>query len=341
MEKASFDIRLFAVAACACGCTFAAAQDYKPELHGTLRGKYEYQTDSGEGRFEMRNARVGLTGKVVDAVSYKAEIDLSDEGEIRMLDAYTRIVPLRGLGLTIGQMRVPFTIDAHRSPHQQYFANRSFIAKQVGNVRDVGATLACAFNVGFPVAVEAGLFNGSGLVGQKDYWAKGVNFSAKLRADLPDGFNVTLSTQKIRPANVTIMMYDAGAFYHGNGWHVEAEYLYKHYAHRAYAAVHSFDGFVNYDIQVRRAKSLIKKVSPLVRYDYMSDHSDGKTTDAQGALATTDFRRSRITGGLTLSLATPFVSDIRLNYEKYFYRDGAVVKPSEHDKIVVEVMTRF
>ena len=32
-----------------------------------------------------------------------------------------------------------FTIDAHRSPHLQYFANRSFIAKQVGNVRDVGA----------------------------------------------------------------------------------------------------------------------------------------------------------------------------------------------------------
>ena len=37
--------------------------------------------------------------------------------------------------------RVPFTIDAHRSPHVRFFANRSFIGKQVGDVRDVGATL--------------------------------------------------------------------------------------------------------------------------------------------------------------------------------------------------------
>ncbi len=42
-------------------------------------------------------------------------------------------------------MRVPFTIDAHRSPHLQYFANRSFIAKQVGNVRDVGAVIGWKF----------------------------------------------------------------------------------------------------------------------------------------------------------------------------------------------------
>ena len=115
--------------------------EFTPEIHGTVRSKYEYQTEEGEGRFEVRNARISITGKVIDAVSYKAEIDLSDEGNIKMLDAYTRITPVKKLNFTIGQFRVPFTIDAHRSPHQQYFANRSFIAKQVGNVRDVGASL--------------------------------------------------------------------------------------------------------------------------------------------------------------------------------------------------------
>lgn len=89
------------------------------------------------------------------------------------------------------------------------------------------------------------------------------------------------------------------------------------------------------------------KVSPLVRYDYMSDHSDGLRynadgdEDADGRLVINDYRRSRLTGGVTLSLDLPFVSDIRLNYEKYFYRDGAVAKPSERDKVVVEFMTRF
>lgn len=318
----------------------AAAQEFKPEIHGTIRSKYEYQTEEGEGRFEVRNARFSLTGKVVDAVEYKAEIDLSDEGSIKMLDAYTRVTPFRNFALTIGQMRVPFTIDAHRSPHQQYFANRSFIAKQVGNVRDVGATVGYAFNAGIPMKVEAGLFNGSGLTGQKDYWTKGINFSAKAQMFIPGGFNLTLSAQKIRPYQTTIMMYDAGAYYHSNHFHVEAEYLYKHYSHGAFGDVNAFDGFINWDIPVGGKNSLVKMVSPLVRYDYMGDHSDGET-NADGVLAINAYKRSRITGGATIHLSKPFISDIRLNYEKYLYRSGAVPKASEHDKIVVEFMTRF
>ena len=318
--------------------------DRTPKLHGTIRGKYEYQTEEGEGRFQVRNARVSLDGKLTKIVSYKAEIDLSDEGKIKMLDAYTRLRPVRGLDFTIGQMRVPFTIDAHRSPHMQYFANRSFIAKQVGNVRDVGATLGYSFNVGFPIKLEAGMFNGSGLTDQKDFWTSNINFSAKAQFFLPRGFNITLSTQKIKPDNVSVMMYDAGAYYHAHGWHVEAEYLYKHYGNNAFDAVHSVDAFVSYDIPLR--KCLFTKISPLVRYDYMSDHSDGMRyldgkEDAAGQLVINDYQRSRLTGGVTFSLDLPFVSDIRLNYEKYFYRDGAIAKPSERDKIVVEFMTRF
>ena len=333
-----------------CGILPAVAEDddkvdLKPKVHGTIRGKYEYQTEEGEGRFQVRNARVSLDGNVTKVVSYKAEIDLSDEGQIKMLDAYTRLKPVKGLDFTIGQMRVPFTIDAHRSPHMQYFANRSFIAKQVGNVRDVGATLGYSFNVGFPIKLEAGMFNGSGLTDQKDFWTNNINFSAKAQLFFPRGFNLTLSTQKIRPDNVSVMMYDAGAYYHAHGWHVEAEYLYKHYEDDAFDAVHAFDAFVSYDIELR--KCFFKKISPLVRYDYMSDHSDGMRYDAEGnedtggSLIVNDYQRSRLTGGLTFSLALPFISDIRLNYEKYFYRDGAIAKPSERDKIVVEFMTRF
>lgn len=324
----------------AMGVSGADAQVFNPEIHGTIRGKYEYQTSTNEGRFEVRNARISMNGKVNEYVGYKAEVDLSDEGKIKMLDAYARIYPAKAWQFTIGQMRVPFTIDAHRSPHLRYFANRSFIAKQVGDIRDVGATLGYKAHVGFPIQLEAGLFNGSGLTDQKDYWTKGINFSGKAQLMLPKGFNLTLSLQKIKPNQTTIMMYDAGAYYHAHGWHVEAEYLYKHYAHDAFGNVHSFDGFVNYDIPVRKKDCILKKVSPLARYDYMSDHSDGSLDDT-GALKLTDYKRSRITGGVTLSLAAPFVADIRINYEKYMYRSGAVPKPSEQDKIVFEVMTRF
>ena len=313
-------------------------------VHGTIRSKYELQTEEGEHRFEVRNARVSIDGVLSPIIYYKAEIDLCDEGKIKMLDAYTRLKPWQTMQFTIGQMRVPFTIDAHRSPHQQYFANRSFIAKQVGNVRDVGAALGYTFNVGFPIVLEAGLFNGSGLTNQKDFWTKNVNFSAKAQLLMPHGFNLTLSTQKIKPDATDIMMYDAGAYWHQKGWHIEAEYLYKHYADDAFKAVHAFNSFVSYDIKVR--KGLIRYVTPLVRYDYMSDHSDGTRyadgkANTEGKLIVNDYQRSRLTGGVTLSLKKPFVSDIRLNYEKYFYRDGGIAHRSERDKIVVEFMTRF
>ena len=62
--------------------------DWFPNLSGTIRAKVECQTEQGESRFEVRTARLALDGKVTDNVIYKAEIDLSDEGRIRMLDAY-------------------------------------------------------------------------------------------------------------------------------------------------------------------------------------------------------------------------------------------------------------
>ena len=60
-------------------------KDYLPEIHGTIRGKYEYQTETSESRFEVRNARFSVSGNVHPIVAYKAEIDLSDEGSIKML----------------------------------------------------------------------------------------------------------------------------------------------------------------------------------------------------------------------------------------------------------------
>ena len=319
--------------------------DKTPQVHGTLRGKYEYQPDDKKGRFEVRTARVDITGNLSPVISYKAEIDLCDEGTIKMLDAYTRIKPGNGFQFTIGQERVPFTIDAHRSPSQQYFANRSFIAKQVGNVRDVGAEVSTQFHLGVvPVNIRAGLFNGSGLTNQKDFWTNNVNFSAKAEMYLLPGWNLTLSVQKIKPDHVGVMMYDAGTFYHGHGLHAEIEYLFKHYAQDAYQNVHAFDSFVSYDIPLKT--KLFTKLSPLVRWDFMTDHSDGMRyldggKNTQGTLVTNDYQRHRITGGCTLSFDKPFLSDIRINYEKYFYRANGIPKVSEKDKFVIEFMTRF
>ena len=213
-------------------------KDYLPEIHGTIRTKFEYQTEMAASRFEVRNARISITGNVLPIVAYKAEIDLSDEGQIKMLDAYARLFPVKDLTVTAGQMRVPFTIDAHRSPHQQYFANRSFIAKQVGNVRDVGVTLGYKLGTEIPVTLEGGLYNGSGLTNQKE-WHKEVNYSAKAQFLFAQKLNLALSIQSIQPQDVRINSYDIGAFYESGRFHIEGEYLYKTYADNAYDNVHA------------------------------------------------------------------------------------------------------
>ena len=314
------------------------SKDFLPEIHGTIRGKYEYQTTMGAGRFEVRNARVSVTGNVLPIVAYKAEIDLSDEGSIKMLDAYARLFPAKGLTVTAGQMRVPFTIDAHRSPHQQYFANRSFIAKQVGNVRDVGITLGYTLPTDLPITIEGGLYNGSGLTNQKE-WHKEVNYSAKAQFLFTKGLNLTLSIQSIQPEEIRVQSYDIGAYYESDRFHIEAEYLYKQYSDNAFKDVQAVNTFINYDLPLRK---IFNKMSFLLRYDMMTDQSNAKTTDEEtGALVTTDYKRQRLTGGITFSLSKAFRTDQRLNYAKYFYANSSIAKESEQDKIVLELMVRF
>ena len=73
----------------------------------------------------------------------------------------------------------------------------------------------------------------------------------------------------------------------------------------------------------------------------MTDHSDGKIDKTTNALVINDYARHRVTGGITLSLSKAFIADLRLNFEKYFYKKNGIPKESEQDKIVIEFMTRF
>ena len=310
--------------------------EWLPKISGTLRAKGEYQTRDKEGRFGVRNARVALDGNVTPIVIYRAEVDLSDEGRIRMLDAYAGVLPVKGLTLRIGQMRVPFSIDAHRSPHKQYFANRSFIAKQVGDVRDVG--LCASYTLPkTPLTIEGGLFNGSGLTDQKDYWTKSLNFSAKVQWKPVKMLTLQGSVQKISPTGGTVMLYDGGVSFNHAGVFLEAEYLRKHYKNNAYHAVNAPNTMAAYTLPLRR---VFDHMRFLTRFDMMDDHSRGALND-EGVLQTDDAARKRFTAGITLGFANRLAAELRLNYEKYFYDKGAAMKTSERDKVVMEMMIHF
>ena len=68
-------------------------------------------------------------------------------------------------------------------------------------------------------------------------------------------FNITLSCQKANAGDVNVMMYDAGAYWQNDRWHVEAEYLRKHYAHDAFSAVNAVDAFAAYRLPLKRPDS--------------------------------------------------------------------------------------
>jgi hypothetical protein len=311
------------------------------KLTGTIRTKFEYQPGESNARFSVRTARVGIGGKVYNRLDYKMEIDLSDEGRIRMVDAYVGAKIYRGLSFNLGFMRVPFTIDAHRSPHLQLFANRSFIAKQVGSVRDVGATIGWKTETRIPLNLQLGMFNGSGLPENlQSYWTRSFNYSAKVQAGVLPSLTLVGGYQSTKPGPVRIHMFDAGVTWRSGRWLAEGEYLRKEYG-GAFNGVNSVDAFASYGIPLTRGP--FKRISFLGRWDFMNDHSDGRA-DETGRLLMDDAERHRATAGVTFSLGLPFTADIRLNYEKYFYRHDlspTLVGPSDHDKIVVELMAHF
>ena len=135
---------------------------------------------------------------------------------------------------------------------------------------------------------------------------------------------------------------DFGAYYEFSGFHLEAEYLHKFYAKDAFDDCNAIDAMAIYKIPVK--KGYLGGVSYLLRYDYMDNHSDGTKGFAEGTtrLLQSDAQRHRLTAGLTFHVANKFFpTDIRLNYENYWYPNGGTPKESEQDKLVAELMIRF
>lgn len=334
--------------------SMADAQKYQPQIHGILRGKYEYQPDLDASRFEVRNARLSADGNLSNRSSYKLEVDLCDESSIKMKDAWVRVNPWNSLRITLGQQRMPFSIDAHRNPSAQYFANRSFIAKQVGDMRDVGAAVGYETPLRLPrggefvprLVFDAGIYNGSNLDNQKTAWFDSPAYSARIQYFPVKGLAIIPSVQHQLIANreAAYTSMDFGAYYESNGFHVEAEYLRKFYEKDAFDDCNAVNAMAIYKQKLKSEKSYIESVSYLLRYDYMDNHSDGKKgiNTETGKLILSDAERHRLTAGLTFSVRNAyFPTDIRLNYEKYWYPNHGTPKESEQDKLVAELMIRF
>lgn len=312
---------------------------YIPVFNGTARVRYEYFTQENKGAFKVRDLRFGVDGYVAPIMSYSAEVNFSDWGKIALVNGFIKLTPVKDLNFMIGQQRIPFTLSAHRFPWEQYFVNRTFTAKY-GGIRDIGLVGSYAIP-NIPLTVQASLFNCSGAgVEHRTYFTNTYGFSGRLISTLHKNWFLQASTVHQKKGAIWNQNWDIGAYFQNDLWHVEAEYLRKNYRHHSFDPVNSFDVFVYRNFPIE--KHNVGGISGAVRYDYITDYTNGVANE-EGNL-TVDFPEChRLTLGATLTLQTKLQAYIRLNYEKYFYKNGLPAYDGEPhgDRVVLEVVAHF
>ena len=226
---------------------------------------------------------------------------------------------------------MPFGVEPFRAPANYYFANRSFMAKQVMNYRAVGAKLSYTLPK-TPLTIEAGAFNPANMA-DHNVWSKTVAWSAKALYKLPAGFSLSAGYASVKPGERRANLIDGFAGWENKNWLVCAEYMYEKYCNAKHKDAHSYLAFVDWHIPVKWW--LFNRWSVQARYDGMTDHY----SLAQTGDDTFDAARQRVTIGSTLTYTFKAVhADFRLNYEAYTQWKGEGKSP---DRFVAEIVVRF
>jgi len=300
---------------------------FAPEIFGILKTKVEYDLDNSLMRFEVRNARFGVRGKLSDYMSYKIEIDLSDEGVMKMLDAYVRFSPVTDLNFYLGQRKIPFSSDYMRSPADNIFANRSFLAKYINEgMRDIGFYAEYNFRGQIPVSVVAGAVNGTGNNNPK--WIEKPNFAARLSAGKDQGVRAATNLYYGEGTwEHNLSMFGAELRYNNGHFFIESEYIMRQWTDTLSAGQKDDGIYLHSYYNFMPVNRMVKMVTPVARIDFIGD-----------AVFSGDIGASRFTCGLNLGFeAKQFYSEIRLNYENYFKS----LLPIHTDKFTLELIGRF
>ncbi len=307
--------------------TTKARPEYLPKIFGILKTKVEYDLENSLMRFEVRNARFGALGKINEYMSYKIEIDLSDEGVMKMLDAYVKFNPVKNLSFYMGQRKIPFSSDYMRSPADNIFANRSFLAKYINyGMRDIGFYAEYDLTRQIPVRFVVGAVNGTG--NNNPQWISRPNLVARVSAGGNEGLRATgnfyYGEQDFKQ---NLVMVGAELRYSRGPLFIETEYVARNWDDTLSLRqqddglyIHSYYNFIT-------ENRMIKMITPTARYDLIGSTLLTGTTDA-----------SRFTCGLNVGFDTKqFYSEIRLNYEIYFKS----LLPIHTDKLTLEFIARF
>lgn len=302
---------------------------YLPKVDGSLKTKVEFNLENGNMRFQVRNARFGAKGNVNKYVAYRAEVDLSDEGKIKMLDAFIKITPVSNLDIYLGQRKVPFGTDYLRSPVENIFANRSFVAKYSNDgLRDIGLVVNYKLKTKIPIDLWFAALNGTG--NNNPQWVVRPNFAGRFTVEpfknvrfAGNYYNGASATQK------NLNMFGGELRYQTDKLLIETELMKRQFfsndtlnqeVSQSGFYIHSYYNFFT-------GKNMIQYIAPAARYDFMGD-----------LLNKNNLLAERITAGVNFGFEPkPFKAEIRLNYEKYLKK----YYETHFDRFTIEFIAKF
>lgn len=334
-----------------------------PKVFGLLKTGFETDTETGDFRFSVNNARVGLVGlrNVSNSIfKYQIQLELNAEGKINLLDAYAAFAT-GDFEISLGQQQHRFSTELSRGPKLNYFGSSSFLGTYIASCyqpaiasdsqskpsyknlssRDLGLMVRYNNKTKVPVNIVAGLVSGNGI--NTSVWRNNINFVARAWLDcntVLGGFGAAANfyTGKT-PFGSKITMAGGELRYIKNRWIVEGEYasrwLYLNGGpdRLDLATVHAI-----YRQPVQWG--VIKFIAPMARWDY--GHN---ITVLSPESVLTKFDAQRATGGITLGFAKQLLDcELRLNYEQYFIADrpAAIIdNPQFHNKFIVEFYLAF
>ncbi len=304
------------------------------KVDGVMKNKFEVASETGKGRFSVRNSRIGVSGLFTSYSSYRAQLELSDNGNFKVLDLYGSIIPVKGLTVSLGQTSIPLFNSYVVSPGSIMFANRTFIGKYFLSTRDIGLHVDYNFNIGIvPVSAEVGLYNGNTI--NDPVWRDRLSYGARLELGKMKGLRSTFKFYDyLNTPETHYLFYGADLRYGADAWKVETEIMKRD------NKLNPEDKMLSYYLQGAYAFPLnqswvFKHLIPAVRWDAID-----KNMDISG------FDVNRLSLGIGFGLTKKYFSSIlRFDYEWYMVNNSLDILNSyeemDSDKFTMELLLTF
>jgi len=322
------------------GVNFAQEKkEFKPTVFGDVRTSYIMsmtEEQQNQGSFSIRTARIAVKGSVNDYLSYLVRADFLRFGSLStstekdtlsgqtfvksvsakfsdvLQDAFIAIKPVKALEVRVGQYKIPFsTSNYEKGPLGVDFSNRPLLAANVSpysTLRDIGVMATYDFKDVYPAKLIVGVFNGSNMNAKET--DKTAELAVRGVISPVKDLNLSANLYSAKRIGVNETYLNFGANYKFDNFYIDGEYSTKNRDLATAINSMSYYAYVKYTFELSEG-SFFSHIIPAIRFD---------TYDPDNDIAENEI--NRITIGLSLVFPEKKFPMLRINYEKYDYKNG-------------------